>query len=26
LEQARWKGRPVAFEAAASVGKIFATY
>src|SRR5215813_14236480 len=26
VEQARWKGRPVAFEAAASVGKIFATY
>jgi len=26
VEQARWKGRPLAFEAAASVGKIFATY
>ena len=26
VQQARWKGRPVAFEAAASVGKIFATY
>jgi len=26
VEQARWKGRPLAFEAAATVGKIFATY
>jgi len=26
VEQVSWKGRPVAFEAAVSVGKIFATY
>ena len=26
VEQARWKGRPLAFEAAATVGKNFATY